>query len=120
MKQDFIQKNYYITSNEPKIFGQIILSKYKPLSQNLVTLNGNHMKRYLHLLFKNKNDEKIEIYNIHFTSDDQINSEEKRNIQINQILNQIKYDKVILCGDFNSEFNINTFNDICEILFIPI
>lgn len=116
MKQDFIQKNYYITSNEPKIFGQVILSKFKPLSQNLVTLNGNHMKKYLHLLFKNTKDEEIEIYNIHLTSNEQINSEEKRNIQINEILNQIKFDKVILAGDFNSEFDINTFHDSWKIL----
>jgi tyrosyl-DNA phosphodiesterase 2 len=116
MKQDFIQKNYYVTSNEPKIYGQMILTKYKPLSQNLVTLNGNHMKKYLHLLFKNNKDEKIEMYNIHLTSNDQINSEEKRDIQINQILTQVKNDKVILLGDFNSEFNIDDYNDIWEIL----
>jgi len=30
MSQDFIQKNYYITSNEPKIYGQMILTKFKP------------------------------------------------------------------------------------------
>ena len=116
MKQEFIQKNYYITSNEPKIYGQMILTKFKPLSQNLVTLNGNHMKKYLHLLFTNNKEEKIELYNIHFTSDDQINSEEKRDIQINQILSQIRNDKVILLGDFNSEFKIDMFNDVWDIL----
>lgn len=116
MKQDFIKKNYYITSNEPKIYGQIILSKFKPLSQNLVTLNGNHMKKYLHLLFTNNNEENIELYNVHLTSDDQINSENKRNIQLDQINNQIKKDRVILCGDFNGDFDINSFYDIWKFL----
>jgi len=114
MDYPFIQKNYFITSNEAKIYGQMILSKFKPLSYNLVTLNGNHMKKYLHLLFKNSKDENIEIYNIHLTSNDQAYCEEKRKLQINQIINQIKYDKVILLGDFNSEFKVDNFIDIWE------
>jgi len=116
MNDSFIQQNYYVTSNEPKIFGQIILTKYKPLTQNLVTLNGNHLKKYLHLLYTNEKDEKIEIYNIHLTSNDQINSEEKREVQISQILNQVKYDKVILCGDFNGDYDINGFYDSWKLL----
>ena len=36
MKNKFIKDNYYITNNEPKIFGQLILSKYKPAYQNLI------------------------------------------------------------------------------------
>ncbi|MBI95817.1 hypothetical protein CL656_01580, partial [bacterium] len=116
MNQDYIQKNYYVTSNEPKIYGQLILSKFKPFSQNLVTINGNHMKKYIHLLFKNNKNEYIEIFNIHLTSNEQINCEEKRNIQINEIINQIKYNKIILCGDFNCEFDINTFYDTWSIL----
>lgn len=116
MDNTFIKQNYFITSNEPKIYGQIILSKFKPLSYNLVTLNGNHMKKYLHLLFKNSNGENIELYNIHLTSNDQSYCEEKRKLQITQIINQIKDDKVILLGDFNSEFKVDNFIDIWETL----
>lgn len=116
MKNEFIQNNYYISSNEPKIYGQIILTKFKPISQNLVTLNGNHMKKYLHLLYENSNSDKVEVYNIHLTSDDQINSEVKRDAQIDQILNQMGDNRILICGDFNSEFDINLLHDSWKVL----
>ena len=46
-RYQFIKDNYYVTSNEPKIFGQMMLSKIKPISQNMITFDGNHMKKYL-------------------------------------------------------------------------
>ena len=103
MDNTFIKNNYYITSNEPKIFGQLILSKYKPISQNLITFEGNHMKKYLHMSFKNRLDEIIEIYNIHLTSNQQLNSNQKRDGQLKQLFGELSDNKIIIAGDFNND-----------------
>ena len=116
MENKFIKDNYYITNNEPKIFGQLILSKYKPAYQNLITLDGNHMKKYLQMSFLNRLDEVIEIYNIHLTSNQQSNSDKKRHDQLTQLFNEIKENKVIIAGDFNSDdkMEYDQFQDTWE------
>tara|TARA_B100000424_G_scaffold271454_1_gene274222 strand:- start:1199 stop:3784 length:2586 start_codon:yes stop_codon:yes gene_type:complete len=118
MEDKFIRDNYYITNNEPKIFGQLILSKFCPTYQNLVTLDGNHMKKYLQMSFLNKFEEIIEIYNIHLTSNQQSNSDKKREDQLNQLFEEIKEEKVIIAGDFNDDekMEYNEFKDTWEIL----
>ena len=113
MENKFIRENYYITSNEPKIFGQLMLTKYIPLAQNLVAFNGNHMKKYLQMIFSNSNDELIEIYNIHLTSNQQKNSDKKRDEQIDQLFSELRESKIIIAGDFNNDdiMNYNDFKD---------
>lgn len=115
----FIRKHYYVTNNEPKIFGQLILSKYQPACQNLVTLDGNHMKKYLQMGFLNKFEELIEIINLHLTSDKQSNSDHKRQEQLTQLFSEIQADKVIVVGDFNHDDNFHEssgFRDTWKVL----
>ena len=118
MDNQFIKDNYYVTSNEPKIFGQMMLSKIKPISQNMITFDGNHMKKYLLMTFKNKYDEVIEIYNIHLTSNQQINSDKKRDGQIDQLFGELQEDKVIIVGDLNNDdkAEYSNFLDTWDIL----
>ena len=118
MDNKFIKNNYYVTSNEPKIFGQMILTKYKPLSQNMITFDGNHMKKYLHMIFSNNQSELIEIYNIHLTSNQQIQSDKKRDGQIDQLFNEIREKKVIIAGDFNNDdkMDYNNFYDTWDVI----
>ena len=107
LNNEFVRKTYYVSGNEPKVYGQIMLSKYKPKSQNLISLAGNQMKKYLNMKFNTKHDESVEIYNIHLTSDQQIKSNEKRDVQFEQLFNDVTSDKFIIVGDFNSTEKID-------------
>ncbi len=111
----FIREHYYVTNNEPKIFGQLILSKYQPACQNLVTLDGNHMKKYLQMGFLNKFEELVEIINLHLTSDKQTNSDYKRQEQLTQLFSEIQADKVIVVGDFNHDDNFHEMSGFRDV-----
>lgn len=97
-----LNKHYYISGNEPKKYGQMMLSKVKPISQNLIMLDGNYMKKYLQMTFQLDNGQFIEIYNVHLTSDQQKSSEKKRNKQIEQLFSDSTSENFIFTGDFNS------------------
>lgn len=107
LDNDFVKNNYYVSGNEPKQYGQITLSKYRPKSQNLVAFGGNNMKKYLSMTFDTFYDSNIEIYNIHLTSDQQVNSKKKREAQFDQLYNDMSSDKFIVVGDFNSSEKID-------------
>jgi|SaaInlStandDraft_4_1057021.scaffolds.fasta_scaffold04958_2 exonuclease III/uncharacterized protein (UPF0248 family) len=118
MDNNFIKNNYYVTGNEPKVYGQITLTKYMPVEQNLVALNANDMKKYITITCLNSMEEKIDFVNIHLTSVCQVDSTNKQKIQLDQLFSDLINEKAMIIGDYNNELPIDKedFNDVWTLL----
>lgn len=100
-----ILRDYYVTEAKYTNYGQVIMTKYAPLSQNIILLYGK--KTYLHMTFLDSNDNKIEFCNIHLTSSKQKGAITKRSLQLKTILTNLENsDHCIIAGDFNSHQDI--------------
>ena len=106
-------KTYYITSIIEfsefynKGYGQIILTKYKPISQNLLKYSEDSTKTFLHLKFEDFNGNIIDMYNIHLTSNIQKNAQIKRVKQLEYIISSLEpQNNYIILGDFNMRENV--------------
>jgi len=100
-----ILEDYYITDSKYANYGQITLTKYAPVSQNLISLCGK--KTYLQMTFLDSDDNRIEFCNIHLTSNKQKGSETKRSLQLKTILTNLEMcNHCIIAGDFNSQRDI--------------
>ncbi len=116
MLQEMIKYNslhdYYVTPANCKNYGQLILTKYKPIAQNLIDLNG---KNYISVTMSDHMKNNIEICNVHLTSDMQKDAMSKRKAQMKKILsNMANNSKYIIVGDFNAtddEFDDKFFKD---------
>lgn len=102
MNNKFIRNNYCITSNLSKIYQNIILSKFIPKSQNLISFGGSEIKKYVHIVLECAIGH-VDIINLHLTSGCQINHDEKQCLQLEQLFNSDIGSKVIICGDFNND-----------------
>lgn len=105
LKNKVIREKYYVTSNTSKIYCVITLTKYLPQSVNLISFAGNEIKKYLDTVFK-CGDSYINIVNLHLTSNCQSYSDSKQQVQLSQLFNSALNEKVIICGDFNTEAEI--------------
>lgn len=110
----FIQDNYFVTGNTPKVHGQHIFSKVKQLSQNLLPVPNNPSKKFLMISLKDFYDETIEVYNVHLTSAHQKDADAKRTSQLEVLGDMISSDKFIVAGDFNADGKV-TINDSKDI-----
>lgn len=111
MEHSHIRDNYYVTGNAPKKYGQLTFSKFKPLCVNLVAFGGSHMKKYIQISLMTEDNSKLEVYNIHLTSDHQRYADAKRGKQIEQLIDDISTDKFMIVGDFNSDEDIDVHVD---------
>jgi endonuclease/exonuclease/phosphatase family metal-dependent hydrolase/2'-5' RNA ligase/uncharacterized protein (UPF0248 family) len=119
LSNSFIQDNYYTTQHKINKYGQMIFTKYLPLNQNITNFIGNEIKKYVQMTFKLMDDTQLEIYNVHLTSGNQKNSDNKRDEQLEQLCNEINSDnKVMVVGDFNTSKSIHISNcrDVWEYL----
>lgn len=119
LSRQFIRKNYYTTQHKLKKYGQIILTKYPPLSQNKISFKNNPMKDYFQMTFKTSDGGYLDIYNVHLTSSNQSNSDSKRQAQLDQLRSDISYgNKSIIVGDFNTSESIRLYDlrDVWEIM----
>mgnify|MGYP005988655227 CR=1 FL=1 len=105
MKHSFIRESYIITNHELGLYGQLFLTRLIPMSRDIVSLKGNQIKRYITITFP-FDDEGInnfELCNVHLTSNSQSNSEIKRYSQLKQVVDDIRTDKCLIVGDFNTD-----------------
>jgi len=113
MKTIILKKfpGYCLSDSITEKYGQIILSKVKPIAQNVFHFEGNKVKTYLRMTFKTFDGSLINLFNLHLTSGHQVGSKEKRKIQMDQILKEIdNQQKYLLVGDFNEAGDIELEN----------
>jgi endonuclease/exonuclease/phosphatase family metal-dependent hydrolase len=110
LSREFIQENYLCFDYKIYKYGQLTLFKQFPTNQNVKIFNKN-LKSYHQVSFNIPNGQKLQIYNIHLTSDSQRDSSSKRKEQIEELKKDIDLNNpYMIIGDFNTDESIELYN----------
>jgi endonuclease/exonuclease/phosphatase family metal-dependent hydrolase/uncharacterized protein (UPF0248 family) len=100
-KKNTMLHSYYVTDLNYEYYGQLIFTKYLPVSQNLISFSKS--KSYLHMSFLDSKNNTLELSNIHLTSNYRFGAASKRVLQLRTILSGVShYKPSIILGDFNT------------------